>query len=152
MISAWCLWIIMNPGKQHSDDVGILCQTTLQSRVLISFNKSKLHTLTRAHPNLLLPLKKLKLNVLLYPCCLHLSILQITQLFEFSAGLRQKNFRLFHRVAKELGKKIAYAKPNWHQGIISDFWKKCLCMTALAAWLAERLKNAAGWAVSQFSV
>lgn len=112
----------MNPGKQYSDVVGTPCQTRLQFRVLILFNESKLHALTWAHSNPLLPFKKLKPNVLLYPCCLQLSTLQITQLADFSAGLRHKTIRLFHRVEKELGeKKNAYAKPNWQQGIISDF-------------------------------
>lgn len=50
-----------------------------------------------------------------------LSILQVIHLADFSAQLRKKNIRLFHGVEKELEKKNAYAKPNWQQGIISDF-------------------------------
>jgi len=102
----------MSLGKQHSDVVGILCQTRLQCRVLVQFNESKLNTLTWARPNLLLPFKKLKPSVLPYPCFFQFSILKITQLADFSAGLRKKNIRLFHGMEKELGKN-AYAKPNW---------------------------------------
>lgn len=79
-------------------------------------------------------------GVLPYPRFFQLSMLQITQLADFSAGLRKKNSRLFHGVEKEL-EKIADAKPNWQEGIISGFWKN------VYVWQPLLLDWQAGWKV-----